>query len=342
MPRSDILVLPGDFNVRVGARLTHEWRHVGPFVHRDTRSDNGDCLAEFAVCNDLCLVSTMFRKKRHRLATWKSNDHRTISQIDHLLVARRWRSSVMDVNTHWRKLSVCSDHTLVVSELQFSDCRRSETVATSCTVHSRFQEALANRFASHEDDDSIHIDRQWHGFAAALTSAAIESIGRVKYKKKIWLMGRSLDAFRERMQARDRGASRDELRRLRWSGEIETNTEQIAEEGNTAARAGNSLKLFQAVKRLAGERTVVSDSLRASDRSELKKKEEKLTRWKEHFSSLLNCAPPSGLYTDSPPGNLQCKFLVIHPLKPLKHFELVRPLARMALLLSYIATAVTL
>ena len=102
------------------------------------------------------------------------------------------------------------------------------------------------------------------------------------------------------MEARDRGASREELRRLnrRVTAAVRRDRNEyfgnIADECNNAARAGNSRKLFQTVKRLAGGRLVVSDSLRASDGTELESREEKLSRWKEHFYSLLNCPPPSG------------------------------------------------
>ena len=319
VPRSDVLVLAGDFNARVGARLSHEMKHVGPFVYNETRTDNGDRLTELAVSNDLCLISTMFRKKRHRLVTWKSNDHRTVSQIDHLLVSRRWRSSVMDVSTHWRKLTLCSDHALVVSQFRVRLCRRPKAqlppkidVAklSQPAVQSCFQVALANRLATLDDNETAGIDNQWHDLATAMSGAAVESIGRLKHRTKVWITRRSLDAFKKRTDARDRGASREELRQLnrRVTEAVRRDRNeyfaQIAEECNNAARAGNSRKLFQTVKRLAGKRAVVSDSLCASDGTELKSTEEKVARWREYFTTLLNCAPPSrpleGLTVEDP------------------------------------------
>ena len=167
-------------------------------------------------------------------------------------------------------------------------------------VRSRFQAVLANRFAVLAEYETASIDEQWNDFAAAMNAAAAESVGKLKRKTKVWITRRSLDAFKDRTEARDRGACREELRRLnrRVTAAVRKDKneyfEQLAMECNNAARAGNSRKLFQTVKRLSGRGTSACDSLCASDGTELSSTVEKLARWCERFASLLNCAPPMG------------------------------------------------
>ncbi|KAK2703060.1 hypothetical protein QYM36_018403 [Artemia franciscana] len=60
-------------------------------------NENGALLVDFALSNDLVVGGTLFEYKNVHKYTWTSPDGSTRNQIDHFLIARRWRTSLLDV-----------------------------------------------------------------------------------------------------------------------------------------------------------------------------------------------------------------------------------------------------
>ena len=115
--RTDIVILAGDLNARVGQLLPSEAHLGGPFGLDSCRSDNGDRLLALCSEHHLFLVSTNFRRSNQRYATWRppsSAQHWT--QIDHIAISYKWRGCVKNCRSYW---STCmdSDHALVHARL---------------------------------------------------------------------------------------------------------------------------------------------------------------------------------------------------------------------------------
>lgn len=93
-----MLILMGDFNAKTGKENS-----LGPVVGKyslhETSSENGVRLGQFAMRNDLVIKSTCFPYKKIHLTTWKSPDAGTLNQIDHVLIAARHSSSIMDMRS---------------------------------------------------------------------------------------------------------------------------------------------------------------------------------------------------------------------------------------------------
>ena len=87
LPRQDVVLLGGDFNARVGG---------GHSLH-PVSNDNGQRLEDLCVLHQLSIGGTMFQHRDHHKATWRSPDGKTVTQIDHLCIGDRWRSSLLDV-----------------------------------------------------------------------------------------------------------------------------------------------------------------------------------------------------------------------------------------------------
>jgi hypothetical protein len=56
-----------------------------------------ESLQEHATSKDLVVKSTMFPYRNIHKYTWTSPDGKTHNEIDHVLIDRRWYSSILDV-----------------------------------------------------------------------------------------------------------------------------------------------------------------------------------------------------------------------------------------------------
>ena len=78
----------------------------------DETSPNGLRLCQLAESTPLRIMSTSFPHKDIHKRTWRAPDGRTTNQIDHVLVNRRRRSSILDVRV-CRHANCDSDHYLI-------------------------------------------------------------------------------------------------------------------------------------------------------------------------------------------------------------------------------------
>ena len=85
-------------------------------LHQDG-NDNGVRTVNFATSKNLVVKSMMFPHRNIRKYTWTSADRKTHNQIDHILIDRRWHSSIRDVR-YFRGADCDTDHCLVVAKLK--------------------------------------------------------------------------------------------------------------------------------------------------------------------------------------------------------------------------------
>nr|KAG5688778.1 hypothetical protein BaRGS_030647 [Batillaria attramentaria] len=60
-------------------------------------NENGERFADFCALNQLVIGGSIFPHKRIHKATWRSPDHVTENQIDHICISRKFRRSWRDV-----------------------------------------------------------------------------------------------------------------------------------------------------------------------------------------------------------------------------------------------------
>ncbi|CAB3252101.1 unnamed protein product [Arctia plantaginis] len=78
------IVVMGDFNAQVGAKLAGEEHIIGKYGS-GKRSKNGEMLVEFLLEKNLTLLNSMFRKKPKNKWTWISPDGKTRNEIDYII-----------------------------------------------------------------------------------------------------------------------------------------------------------------------------------------------------------------------------------------------------------------
>ena len=117
VPSSDLIVILGDFNARVGSDFSSWNSVIGPHGV-GVCNENGERLLDFCAGNQLIITNTWFQHKLLHNATWfrNGNRSRTGHMIDHVLVNKRFRTRVLDTRVY-RPTFHESDHELVVSTL---------------------------------------------------------------------------------------------------------------------------------------------------------------------------------------------------------------------------------
>ncbi|PSN55555.1 hypothetical protein C0J52_12130 [Blattella germanica] len=111
LSRYHMKIVLGDFNAKVGREDIFR-PTIGKFSLHEDSNDNGVRLVTFATSKNLIVRSTTFQHKDIHKYTWTSPDGEMRNQIDHVLVDKRWPSSIIDIRSV-RGLDCNSDHQLV-------------------------------------------------------------------------------------------------------------------------------------------------------------------------------------------------------------------------------------
>ena len=99
-------------------------------LHQDT-NDNGVRILNLATSINLVVKSMMFPHRSLHKYTWNSPDGKTHNQIDHVLIDRRWHSSILDVRS-FRGDDCDTDHYLVFAKV-------TERLAISIQTSQKFE-----------------------------------------------------------------------------------------------------------------------------------------------------------------------------------------------------------
>jgi len=109
-------MLLGDFNAKVGRENIFKPTIGQESIHQDS-NDNGVRLVNFATSKNLVVKSMMFPHWNIHKYTWTSPDGKTHNQIDHVLIDRRWQSSVLNVRS-FRGADCDTDHSLMIAKVR--------------------------------------------------------------------------------------------------------------------------------------------------------------------------------------------------------------------------------
>ena len=112
-PKYHVKILLGDFNAKVGRKNIFKPTIEQESLHQDS-NDNDVRVVNFTTSNNL---STMFPRRNIHKYTWTSPDCKTHNLIGHVLISRRWHSSVLDVRS-FRGADCDTDHYLLIAKIR--------------------------------------------------------------------------------------------------------------------------------------------------------------------------------------------------------------------------------
>jgi endonuclease/exonuclease/phosphatase family metal-dependent hydrolase len=110
-PKGDTIIILGDLNARLGKEGSYRGV-TGQYTPHQNTSGNGKLLCEFAVLNNMTIMSTQFQYKLIHKGTWISSDEKTVNQIDHVMINSSKKELTEDVRS-MREQNIDSDHFLV-------------------------------------------------------------------------------------------------------------------------------------------------------------------------------------------------------------------------------------
>ena len=88
----------GDLNAKIGKEKAYE-NVTGKHMLHEVSNQNGELVCNFAVENNMTVMSTQFQHKTIHKGTWTSPDFTTVNQIDHILINTTKKRTVQDVRT---------------------------------------------------------------------------------------------------------------------------------------------------------------------------------------------------------------------------------------------------
>ena len=187
-----------------------DWGEVcGPSCNPET-NDIGLKLLDFATYKNLVLANTLGNHKPSRRWTWHNLGGTHHTEIDYILVKKRFRSGIKTARPRILPCAdVGSDHDMVMTFQTRLNNSKSPTQPrirfdleklNDPTVMSAFRTTIGGRFASLAMlvDEDADLDSMATNFNKAVTDTAAEFLGKQRRKRKSWVTPEILDLCDQR------------------------------------------------------------------------------------------------------------------------------------------------
>lgn len=315
IPKTDKVVLLGDFNARIGSDYSL-WAPVLGKHGIGKCNANGLLLLGLCTEHSLSIANTYFRLKTKHKTTWMHPRSRHWHQIDFAITRTRDLKDFM-ITKAIRSIDDCwTDHRLLLSKLriQLRQKKRGANPSSRKRVNvkklllpetaKKFENSVLHHMSSNPPHTTTAADH-WISLKDAIHESAKEHLGFVKVNQPDWFNDNDTEIsslIDEKRQARlvseDDPTSKPKRNRYREAKaksqrrirEIQNNWwVQKARELQTLADKHHMREFFRATKEIYGPTPTSSAPLKSEDESRtLVTAEEIKERWAEHFSTLLN------------------------------------------------------
>ena len=307
VPAHNLLVVAGDFNAQIGPEDS-----LFTFNTKETNR-NEKKLADYAEEFQLLVTNTKFMKPANKLWTFQLPSGKR-TQIDYVLVRKKWKNSIMNCQAYLSFSSVGSDHRVVSCTIRLS-LRQSKKpirnpmkeidwkyVYATPEVSSAFTLEVRNRFdaLAKPDDD---VETSYNNLISATQEIALEKLPKKKKQKEKPLSNHTLinvarKAVREAAAKHELNPTRSSLRKLTKAkaqldepyvnAEAECIEKKLDQIGNLSS-SNQHTTVWPTINDLAGRKS--KPSIRIKGESAKKRKES----WLSYFLNLLGGQPPNTL-----------------------------------------------
>jgi hypothetical protein len=180
VPKYDLTIILGDMNAKLGKEKAFS-QVVGLHTLHNTSNENGELVANYAISNDMFLISTNFQHRKIHTGTWLSLDHQTLNQIDHAMVSKGKMRLIHDVRS--KRGHYCdSDHFLVqikikqklltIKNSQTQKYKWDRQLLNQTKKNNKYQEHLQSTLQDIKQETDIKQD--WQNLKQVILEAASE------------------------------------------------------------------------------------------------------------------------------------------------------------------------
>lgn len=212
--KNSIKIVVGDMNAKCG-RESQFIPTIGRESLHEQCNDNGLRLVSFATSTGMTISNTTFPHKNIHKATWKSPDDRTRNQIDHVLIERRFKSSITDVRSY-RGADCDTDHFLVIAKfkMKLKSPKKIKAEKKSRINIEMLKDPKVKRQYQIGIDKTIeelvvkNEELDWEAIRKMILKIAEQNIGVLRRSKNVWYNSQCQKAIEQRKKAREN--------QLRW------------------------------------------------------------------------------------------------------------------------------
>ena len=310
----------GDFNTKIGVDNTGYDDIMGT-QGLGVMNENGEHFADLCALNQLVIGGNIFPHKRIHKATWRSPDHITENQIEHICISRKFKRSWQDVRV-MRGADVSSDHHLLATTVKLWLKRYNNNTNNTRTKYNvghlrnkdtqaAFKISLSNRYQPQQElmeDRETDIETQWEHGKKLWCDTCEEILGKRKAQNKEWISADTIKKLEMRKEKKkDLNMSQTRAAKTkaqeeytRPNKEVKRNIKKdktdfiddLASQAEKAAGQGNLRDLYLVTRKLAGKFQQTDRPIKDKKGNPLTTVEEQLKRWAEHFKELLNRPTP--------------------------------------------------
>jgi hypothetical protein len=315
IPRTDKLILMGDFNARIG-RDYEKWPTVMGRHGVGKGNTNGELL--LALCSEfgLLLTNTVFKQKEEHKTTWMHPRSKHWHLIDYIITRQRDRMDVHSTRA-MRGANCWTDHQLLRSKIAFMlrpKCRKQGAIIpkklnTDKLRINRHQVNLEREMDSAMVDwrvqEEMGVDQAWASLSQIVYETASNTLGKPERKHQDWfntedpklqLLLQKRDETHQRVLQTRRtrttvAAYKEACRCLQRYTRRQKTTwwEAKAEDLQRAADRNDMKSFYTGLKEVWGPQTRGTVHLKSLDGTEtLSDNRRVLERWSQHFETLLN------------------------------------------------------
>ena len=304
-PKSDILLIMGDLNAKVGEDNS-QWETVMGKYRIGNINGRGEKLLTFCATNDLCLTNTMFKQSKfNRQWTWESPDQRTHNKIDYIIISNKWKRCVTNSRS-FPSADVGSDHQLVMANMKLkfktktkpNHPKRYEVFKLKNeTTRRKYEIEIGGRFAPLLNDEETDANTLWEGIKSAINDTSKDLLGYKKPKKpKPWISAEVIKLSEERSKVKllkktdssKKGKynflTREIKRKTKgckdkWMKELCANVDK-------AHQAAKSKEVYATIKKITSKPTTRMQTVKSKEGEVLTELQEVKNRWKENYEEL--------------------------------------------------------
>ena len=313
IPAHDFLIVVGDLN----AHLAKESDEDEQWYFHSTTNRNGELLRDTLQETEMEATNHRFRKKNGKMWTFLSDATHTKSQLDYVLVRKKWRNSIKDTEAYNYFDSVGSDHRLVLSKVRLS-LRKTKTPPRKAIydwenfredgeLQDQFTVEVRNRYSILREEDIGDTDvTKVYGHLAEAVADTCEALlpKRRKRAHDHLASDNRVITARTELEISKKEFGMNPSDELSCSVKLKKDALEIAytvveeerllkkiREVETSADRCKSRQSWNLINEITDRKKSSSAQIQGGSA------EERKTRWKDHFQSLLG-QPPVGVNDD--------------------------------------------